>query len=309
MNIEQAKAVPISLILDNLNIKPQRIAGKDYYYLSPIRNEKTASFHLNTATNEWYDHGLGIGGDIIKFAQKRLEYLKADCTVSDALRYIASMSGHGRIKIPSVIRQQPEPEGEKNLVIKELQAIKDDGLIDYLGDRAIPILLAQKYLREAVIYNRKSRRHFVALAFPSGEDGGYELRNRYFKGCIGKKDITVIRGKQDKPDGFHVFEGWPDFLSAVADAEGWQFDEDTYVLNSLSLLDRPTPYIKGYGYRTAFTWLDNDAAGNAAQKSLAEFFKAEDALIHYPMNEFYLPHKDVNDWRVHRVVQVKKEPQ
>jgi len=301
MNIEQAKAVPISLILDNLNVQPQRKSGKDYYYLSPIRNEKTASFHLNTATNEWYDHGIGVGGDIITFVQKRLEYLKAANSVSDALRYIANISGHGRIVVPVIVRQQPEPETEKTLAISGQQPIEDEGLIDYLASRAIPVELARKYLRQARIYNRKTKRHFVALAFPSGDDGGVELRNLYFKGCIGKKGITVIRGKIYKPEEFHVFEGWLDFLSAVVDVHDWQFDGDAYVLNSLSLLDRLTPYIKGYGYRTAFTWLDNDTAGSEAQKSLAEFFKQESGLIHCPMNERYLPHKDVNAARIHKM--------
>jgi len=147
----------------------------------------------------------------------------------------------------------------------------------------------------------KSKRHFVALAFPSGEDGGVELRNLYFKGCIGPKDITVIRGKHDKPEEFHVFEGWPDFVSAVADQQDWQFNGDAYVLNSLSLLDRPTPYIQGYGYKRAYTWMDNDTAGYAAQKVLGDFFKSQGGLVHYPMNDRYLPHKDVNAARIHKL--------
>lgn len=299
MNIEQANTVPISLLLDNLNIKAARKSGNDYYYRSPIRDEKTASFHVNTDKNVWFDHGIGEGGDCVKFAQKRLGFLKKGDTVSDALRWIGNMSGHGRIIIPATVQQQPEPDPEKTLSISKIQAIQDNGLIAYLDSRKIPLLLARRYLKELYIYNRNSKKRFIALGFEN-EDGGYEVRNRYFKGCIGSKTISFIRGRIIKPDGIHVFEGWPDFLSAVADQRDGQFDDDVIVLNSLSILDHATPYIKGYGYRRAYTWLDNDTAGVEAQKSLAEFFKNEEYLHHIAMNDRYSPYKDVNEWRTLR---------
>lgn len=39
----------------------------DYWYLSPLRNERTASFHVNRVTNEWYDFGLAAGGNPLDF--------------------------------------------------------------------------------------------------------------------------------------------------------------------------------------------------------------------------------------------------
>lgn len=94
MNIEQAKYIPISEILDKLNCTPSRIAGYDLYYLSPLRQEKTASFHVNTAKNIWYDHGIGEGGDGIKLVCKYLESCGMDHAVPDALRWLKNMLGH-----------------------------------------------------------------------------------------------------------------------------------------------------------------------------------------------------------------------
>jgi|GEM_PF-2573757 hypothetical protein len=39
----------------------------DYWYLSPLRNERTASFHVNLMTNQWFDFGLMTGGNPLDF--------------------------------------------------------------------------------------------------------------------------------------------------------------------------------------------------------------------------------------------------
>lgn len=48
MNIEQAKAIPISVILDKMNLTPQRTSGDKTLFFSPFRNERTASFWVDT---------------------------------------------------------------------------------------------------------------------------------------------------------------------------------------------------------------------------------------------------------------------
>jgi hypothetical protein len=78
-----------------------------------------------------------------------------------------------------------------------------------------------------------------------------------------------------------------------------RFAQDAIIFNSLALMEVATQLIHYYGYRNAFTWLDNDAAGEKATQSLAEFFKTEDRLTYKPMNATYAPHKDVNEWRMH----------
>lgn len=293
MNIEQAKIIPICLLLDNLNIKPSKTKGKSHIYLSPIRIEKTPSFHVDTEKNVWFDHGIGIGGDCVSFACKWLESTGEDHTVADALRWIGNMSGKGKIIVPIIIPEPTEQVVEKNLVVKKIEPISEQALIDYLNTRGIPLTIARKYLKEVRTYHKELKRHFFALGFKN-ESGGYELRNRYRKSCVGKKDISFVRGSVLKPDTVHIFEGFMDFLSVIAQREGKPLEDDAIVLNSLSQIKKALELIKGYGYSIAYTWLDNDAAGENGTKILDEFFKTEIGLVHKPQHHLYHPYKDVN---------------
>jgi len=132
---------------------------------------------------------------------------------------------------------------------------------------------------------------------------GYELRK--FKGCLGKKYITFIRGTQPKPAGINIFEGAFDFVSVITQRNGQPLTNDAMILHSLSNLKKATAYIRNYGkkatayirnygYRECITWMDNDKAGLEAVKSWEEFCKTEENLQHVPMNDLYAPYKDVN---------------
>ena len=87
-----------------------------------------------------------------------------------------------------------------------------------------------------------------------------------------------------------------DFLSALAHEKLERFPDDAIVFNSLSLMNEATPLIRGYGYREARTWMDNDPAGEKASKTIAEFIRSEEGLRHQSMNALYRPYKDVNAW-------------
>ena len=50
------------------------------------------------------------------------------------------------------------------------------------------------------------------IAFPN-ISGGYEIRNRYFKGCIAPKEISHIRQSGKARETCYVFEGFMDYLS------------------------------------------------------------------------------------------------
>ena len=74
--------------------------------------------------------------------------------------------------------------------------------------------------------------------------GGYEIRNRYFKGCIAPKDITHIRHEGRRNDTCFVFEGFMDYLSFLTirtkkcpqmPCLDWQ---DYIILNSVSNLHK-----------------------------------------------------------------------
>jgi len=295
MNIDQAKSIPLALILQKLGCKPTREKGQKATYLSPLRIERTPSFHVHNGKNLWYDFGLDKGGTIIQFVCSYLESQNEAHTISDALRWIENMAAYSPA-IKPVIEFEPSNE-EPDIVLKKKKQIEHPALIKYLGSRGILLKTAMPYIEEVLLYNKQSKKNFFALGMPNEEDG-YEVRNQFFKGCVGSKTISFIRGKQPKPEGIHFFEGMMDYVSALSYRKLIQFDEDAIVLNSLSCLKLATPYIKNYGYSVAYTWLDNDTAGERGTNSLAEFFKTEANLQHRRMNDIYHPHKDVNAWHM-----------
>ena len=48
INCRIAKNIPIADIMANLNIPIEKVSGKDIWYKSPFKLEKTASFKINT---------------------------------------------------------------------------------------------------------------------------------------------------------------------------------------------------------------------------------------------------------------------
>jgi hypothetical protein len=297
MNIEQANAISIAKILETMGIQPTRQTNHEVWYLSPLRNEKTASFKIHVKRNVWYDFGEGIGGDVVSLVCNYLGSQKQSHSVSDALKWIENNigreSGFKRIDADEEI----DNDRSSKLSITSVRPVKRRVLIDYLESRGIPITVADRILREVRVHNAATDKNFFALGLRN-EESGYELRNLNFKGCIGTKSISFLRGNQPKPDGINLFEGFMDYLSVLTQNEGRPFKDDTIILNSLSCLRHAIPYIKGYGYKVAFTWMDNDQPGKKAAKILDEFFKTEEGLRHKPMNHLYRPFKDVNAWHM-----------
>ena len=293
MNIEQAKAIPITLILDKLNHPPQRTNGYKVNYFTPLRREKTPSLWVDTKANLWRDFGdfKWIGGDGIHLVRAYLESQGENKEVSDALRWLRNMTGF----IPTIkpVIDPDEVESPKTLVLKHVGPIKRERLIEYGNERGIPEQVIRKYFLEAAISNSVTGKKFYALSMRN-DLKGYELRNPYFKGCIGKKYITFIRGTIPKPDGVNYFEGSFDFLSAITQRNGQPFEDDSVILHSLSNLKKGAAYTKNYGYKFLYSWMDNDKPGIEATNAWDEFCKTEEGLIHVPKNDLYSPYKDVN---------------
>lgn len=296
MNIEQAKAYSIIKILETIGMKPSRQTQKEAWYLSPLRNEKTASFKVNINRNLWYDFGIGVGGDSVNFICSWLESKRQPHSISDALKWLKDST----VIIEDNFKQPPSiyaEGGKPKNIVKSVRTIKHMALVYYLESRGIPMTIADRILKEIRFQHIETGKNIFALGLQN-EDNGYEVRNKFYKGCIGPKNITFIRGKEIKPEGIHLFEGFMDYLSVLTQQEGRPFKDDTIILNSLSCLSYAYPYIKGYGYKVAYSWLDNDEPGKKALTTLDAFLKEEEALKHKPMNHIYKPYKDVNAWHM-----------
>ena len=299
MNIEQANAVPILHVLEVMGLKPDKQKGDDVWFLSPLRAEKTASFKVQTRKNVWYDFGEGKGGDTVGFAVALLSSYNAPNSVSDGLNWIENRFD-GIPLAPARVCNKIEKSKSKVLTIKKLQPVQHRLLIRYLESRGITLAVAKKYLKQLCLFNADTKKDFYALGLCNEEDG-FEIRNPFFKGSIGTKAITFLRGTMPKPSGIHIFEGMMDYLSVLETRSLPQLSEDSIVLNSLSNLSSAYPYIQDYGYSVAYTWLDNDTAAAKAQKKLIDFLSTQADLKHKPMNAVYHPHKDVNAWHMSRL--------
>ena len=67
MVIQHIKQISITDYLQQQGYVPARVQGIHYWYYSPLRNESTPSFKVNTERNQWYDFGSGEHGDIKNF--------------------------------------------------------------------------------------------------------------------------------------------------------------------------------------------------------------------------------------------------
>lgn len=300
MNIEQAKAIPIVQILDNLQVKLARKTDREHWYFSPFRTENTASFHVHPSKNLWFDFGEAIGGDQIRLIQTVLEKQGRDASVSAALKWLADQNIVPLIdKACASVSKNDKPHAARSLKLKSTGAIRNIALLHYLERRGIPLEIANRHTKQVQYVSLRTGKTMFALGWKNEEDG-YELHNPNFKGCIGQKHITFIRGTKPKPPGIHFFEGMTDYLSVIAQQNGKPFTQDSIILNSVSCIGCATPYIKGYGYSIGYTWMDNDQAGKKATQILIQMFKEEN-IAHCPMNAIYKPFKDVNAWHMQRL--------
>lgn len=297
MNIEQANSINLSVILEKLGHHPASTKGVDLWYHSPLHNEKTPSFHVHTGNNVWYDFGEGKGGNTVDFACAWLFSHREDHTVADALRWLDNM--HSLKPCVHVPKEEAISDGA-TLELRKVTALQNAVFINYLHSRGIPFTLGKRYLIEAHVHNRHTGKTFSALAVPN-ENGGYELRNKFFKGCIASKGISFFRGRTLFPEEIHVFEGFMDFLSALVYQKTSRFEGDAIVLNSTANVSQAFPYIKDYSYKIIYSWLDNDTAGQCATKTLRDFAGKQKKLSFKAMNETYKDFKDVNAWHMHRL--------
>ena len=296
MNIATANAIPLSEILKKIGYEPSKIKGNDLWYHSPFRDEKTASFHVNPVKNVWHDFGEGIGGSAIGFVCIYLKRQNRMHTVSHALQWL---SEHAPEIIPIPKPRQQSIPPVLFFKLQRVSSLHTKYLFDYVRERGITASIAKKYLREIDFLHYASNRTFKALGLRN-DDGGFELRNRAFKGSINAKDMTFIRGSETSGQIIHVFEGMFDHLSALLYQENKQFKDDVIILNSLSNIGRAFLYIRNYSYVEIHTWLDNDHAGEKATQAFKEL-ASEIGIKHQPKNKIYAPHKDVNAWHLARL--------
>ena len=290
MNISEIKKIKLADYLQSLGYTPVKQQGRNLWYKSPLRNETDDSFKVNTELNQWYDFGVGKGGNIIALAAE----LYHSENVAYLLERIAERTPYIRPASLSFGEQKAHNSSFQGVKVGELSS---PALIDYLRGRGINIELAKRECKE-LRYEYEGKT-YVVVGFPN-ISGGYELRNRYFKGCLAPKDITHIRQQGEQRDVCYLFEGFMDYLSFLTirvnnnPEEPRTNEQDDMVLNSVTNLSKAEQLLRPYDRIACF--LDNDQAGQRAYENLKWLFgnRLQD------MSRHYKEHKDLNEYLCHR---------
>ena len=270
MNCNEAKRVDIIDFLALNGFKPDFNQGVNYWYKSPLRDEKNPSFKVNSFKNLWFDFGIGEGGDLIKLI---CLLFKVDYSIALKILSKNQYSNH-----------QPDLNTEDSkVIITNVKELSNTQLFNYLDSRNIKSHFARKYCKE-VSFKLKDK-NFFAIGFQN-DSKGYELRCKYFKGSSTPKDVTLFKNNSDI---LLVFEGFIDFLSWFDCKLFFAGNHDYLILNTLAFLNKSKSLIKEYN--EVLLLLDNDEAGKKASAELigSELSKCID------MSTGYSEFKDLND--------------
>ena len=276
MNIKQAKNILLTELLARLNVFPAKISGDLSMYFAINREEIVPSLSVSLKKNTALDFGTGKVYDSISLVQEIKK-----CSVSEALKIISEMD------FSSSFQKQDNLEKieEKNyniLVVKD--EISHPALIQYLLNRKV--WEQRKFLKE--IHYRMNDKNYFGIGFKN-DSGGYEIRNKYSKICLGKKDVSMIKNGSEN---LKIFEGFFDFLSFKNIEKSLSDEKSDYIiLNSVSMISKIKSLLENH--KNIGLYFDNDEAGNRAVETLKkEFENVEDDRI------LYKDFKDLNDWAI-----------
>lgn len=293
----EAKKMDLVDYLFSLGHQPVKIRGNDYWYRSPLRNEKTASFKINRKLNVWYDHSLQKGGNLIDFG-----ILFHRCSITELLQKLGQQNPLS-FQNP---KQSDHPAsllsaGEKGkiIVIDTRQNIKLSVLKEYLEYRRVSLDIANRFCKEVdfLLYNRK----YTVIGFQNIA-GGFELRSANFKGSSSPKDVTELG--QDLLKEIIVFEGFMDFLSyqAIHQAKFTMLPEQKtnfLILNSIGFLEKVKPKLEQYP--SIHLYLDRDKKGIEVTKdalALSDKYRDESLV--------YENYKDLNAYLMKEQLEIKQ---
>ena len=257
--LKEIKSIPLATFMSQLGYFPVKTQGYRLWYKSPLRQEHTASFKVQADINCWYDFGIGKGGNIIDLA--------AELYQSNDLRYLMDCIARCVSVSPpqTVASSSPQRHSAPSFTDIEVVPLRHHALVAYLQERGIPAQIAVKHCKQ-IHYSCRGKRYY-AVGF-ANENGGYETRNRYFKGCIAPKDITLRRIRDGPTNDVAVFEGFIDYLSALK--LGIIQGMDAIILNSVSNVGKAITYLRDYN--TINCYLDNDNAGKSAFATISDEF-------------------------------------
>ena len=275
MNCEEAKEkISIRMVLESFNLFPVKENRKTAFYFALDREEKIPSLSVDFVKNKAFDFGTGKSYDVISIVQQMNQ-----CSVSEALKYLE--------KFDFSIHNEFQNEGTKQYKeykILNVREIQHPALVQYLKSRKV---YEQKELVKEIEYELNGKKYFGVGFF--NNSGGVEIRNKYSKICLGKKDVTLLKNELNSFNEILIFEGFFDYLTFKNLEKNENSNSDYIILNSTSMLFKVEETLKKYDKISLF--LDNDKNGNATKKAiLKKYENVEDCSL------IYQKFKDLNEW-------------
>lgn len=279
MNCEQIKEkVSIRRVLESFNLFPVKQNSKTAFYFAIDREEKSPSLCVDFAQNKAFDFGTGKSYDVILIVQQLKQY-----SVSEALKYLKMFDTPlNSLKIDRI-------ESDKNYEISEVKEIEHLALIEYLKSRKV---YDHRHLVKEVHYQMSGKNYFGVGFY--NHSGGVEIRNKYSKICLGKKDITLIKNELNLKNEICIFEGFFDFLTYLNLPNVQISNSDYLILNSTAMFFKVEKQLTQYNKIVLF--LDNDLSGkNLTKEITGKYENVEDCSV------LYRDFKDLNEWFVKKL--------
>ena len=181
----------------------------------------------------------------------------------------------------------------KNYEIIEVKEIQHPALMEYLRTRKVENQTA--FLKE--IHYQMNDKNYFGIGFKN-DSGGYEIRNKYSKICLGKKDVSMIKNGSEN---LKIFEGFFDFLSFKNIEKSLSDEKSDYIiLNSVSMISKIKSLLENH--KNIGLYFDNDEAGNRAVKMLKnELENIEDCRV------LYSDLKDLNEYLTQQTNEVHQQ--
>lgn len=273
MNCEEAKQkIMIRDILESYNLFPSKENRKTAFYFALDRDEKTPSLSVDFVKNRAFDFGTGKSYDVISIVQQMNQ-----CSVSDALKYLDKFEFSSSDKNRNLV-----VDDEMQYKIINIIDVQHYALIDYLKSRKVS---SQMHRVKEVHFEMNRKKNFGIGFF--NDSSGVEIRNKYSKICLGKKDVTLIKNQKSILNEIAVFEGFFDFLTFQNISK--EQNLDFLILNSTSMLFKVEKELKKYQKISLF--LDNDDNGKLIKFKISNQYNNVEDCSH-----IYLGHKDLNEW-------------
>lgn len=275
MNCEKIKQnVSIRSVLESFKLFPVKENRRTTFYFALDRKEKIPSLCVDYSKNSAFDFGTGKSYDVISVVQQIKK-----CSVSEALKYLSSFNFPAKAEYVT-----EETQSEISYRILKITEIRHPALIQYLESRKV---YEQKECVREVHYEMDGRKYF-GIGFKN-DSGGFEIRNKYAKVCLGPKDITLINNSNNVTNEVAVFEGFFDYLTFRNVQSQLNLACDCLVLNSTAMLFKAEKILKAY--RKILLFLDNDENGKSVAVEIQrEYDNVEDYSLTY---HFF---KDLNEW-------------